>query len=41
MELAEESVDEEDEDALGEFLEEEGFDDEADDAARDAFGGRD
>ena len=30
-----------DEDALGEFLEEEGFDDEADDAARDAFGGRD
>ena len=41
MELVEESADEEDEDALGEYLEEEGFDDEADEAARDAFGGRD
>ena len=41
MELVEESADEEDEEALGEYLEDEGFDDEADDAARDAFGGRD
>ena len=41
MELVEESADEEDEEALGEYLEDEGFDDETDDAARDAFGGRD